>query len=90
MGAQYNHFQKGEKIVSWGDTKMSAHYEEGIFSNSFGFIVQAGYHFWQQFYGYVNYRWVKKTSPLIQKQTNNTKGVQLGLTYTFWNSFKRQ
>ena len=90
MGAQYNHFQKGEKIVSWEDTKMSARYEEAIFSNSFGFIVQAGYHFWQQFYGYVNYRWVKKTSPLIQKQTNNTKGVQLGLTYTFWKSFKRQ
>ncbi len=89
FGALYNLYLKGTKIVSFEDTETISPYEEGVFSNSFGFVVQAGYHFWQQFYGYVNYRWAKKTSPLTQAETNNSKGLQLGLTYTFWSSSKR-
>ena len=64
FGALYNLYLKGEKIVSFEDTEILSPYEEGVFSDSFGFVVQAGYHFWQQFYGYVNYRWAKKNKPL--------------------------
>ena len=90
FGVQYNHFQKGEKIISFNNTLINKRYKKGIFENSFGYVLQVGYHFWEQFYSYLNYRWVKKTSPITQPETNNSKGLQLGMTYTFWNSAKRQ
>jgi hypothetical protein len=90
FGALYNLFQKGEKIVSLEETSKTSLYDDEIFTNSYGFIVQAGYHFWQNFYAFTSIRWAKKTSALTQPETNNNKGIQLGLTYTFWRSLKRQ
>lgn len=90
FGALYNRFQEGLKTVSLNDTSNSDAYPKGVFANSYGFVVQGGYHFWKRFYAYFNYRWAKKTSLLTQVETNNTKGIQLGVTYTFWESFKRQ
>ncbi len=60
-----------------------------IFKNSFGITIQGGYCFYKKFIVYTNYRWTKRNSPAIQKQSNNTSGIQLGIAYKLWDSRKK-
>tara|TARA_B110000027_G_scaffold59329_1_gene63958 strand:- start:532 stop:1191 length:660 start_codon:yes stop_codon:yes gene_type:complete len=88
LGILYNHYEKGQRILRFGDAKVITKYPEGVFSNPFGFSAQVGYHFWDRFNTTINYRWAKKYSPATHPQSNNSKGLQVSLTYTFLRSIE--
>jgi hypothetical protein len=88
LGVLYNHYKKGQRILKFEDAKIITEYPEGIFSNPFGFSAQISYHFWDRFNATINYRWAKKSSPVTQPQSNNSKGLQVSLTYTLLQSVK--
>ena len=88
LGVLYNHYKKGQRILKFEDAKIITEYPEGIFSNPFGLSAQISYHFWDRFNTTINYRWTKKSSPVTQPQSNNSKGLQVSLTYTLLQSVK--
>ncbi len=90
LGMLYNHYEKGQRILRFKDAEVITEYPEGVFSNPLGFSAQVGYHFWGRFNATINYRWAKKYSPANQPQSNNSKGLQASLTYTFLRSLKIQ
>ena len=90
LGVLYNHYEKGQRILRFKDAEVITEYPEGVFSNPLGFSAQVGYHFWGCFNATINYRWAKKYSPANQPQSNNSKGLQASLTYTFLRSLKIQ
>ena len=90
LGMLYNHYEKGQRILRFKDAEVITEYPEGVFSNPLGFSAQVGYHFWGRFNATINYRWAKKYSPANQPQSNNSKGLQASLTYTFLRSIKIQ
>ena len=90
LGMLYNHYEKGQRILRFKDAEVITEYQEGVFSNPLGFSAQVGYHFWGRFNATINYRWAKKYSPANQPQSNNSKGLQASLTYTFLRSLKIQ
>ena len=86
LGANYNIYNNGNFIISKGSFERSEVYSEGIFRNTIGGFVQMGYKFYRNFETFVNFRWATRSSPAIQLQTNNTSGLQLGISYRIWNS----
>ncbi len=90
LGILYNHYEKGQRILRFEDAKLITEYPKGVFSNPLGFSAQVDYHFWDRFNATVTYRWAKKYSPATQPQSNNSKGLQVSLTYTFLRSKKMQ
>ena len=86
LGANYNIYNNGSFIVSKGPYKRSDVYSEGVFRNTIGGFVQMGYKFYGNFEVFMNFRWATRSSPAIQLQTNNTSGLQLGISYRVWNS----
>ena len=85
LGGHFNAFNKAEFISSKENERYEA-YAEGVFKNSFGGFVQISYQFYKRFVIYANFRWASRISPAVQIQTNNTSGVQLGLTYPILSS----
>lgn len=63
------------------EVKVTNPYAEGIFKNSFGMIAQVGFHISKRIIICGNFRWVRRSSPSLQLQTNNTSGFQLGIVY---------
>jgi len=86
LGANYNIYNNGNFIISKGGFERGEVYSEGIFRNTIGGFVQMGYKFYRNFETFVNFRWATRSSPAIQLQTNNTSGLQLGISYRIWNS----
>lgn len=86
LGANYNIYNNGNFIISKGSFGRSEVYSQGIFRNTIGGFVQMGYKFYWNFEAFVNFRWATRSSPTIQLQTNNTSGLQLGISYRIWNS----
>ncbi len=86
LGVNYNIYNNGNFIISKGDFESSEVYSEGIFRNTIGGFVQIGYRFYRNFEVFMNFRWATRSSPAIQLQTNNTSGLQLGISYRIWNS----
>ena len=90
LGILYNHYEKGQRVLRFEDAEVITEYPEGVFSNPLGFSAQVGYHIWDRFNASINYRLAKKYSPANQPQSNNSKGLQVSLTYTFLRSIKIQ
>jgi len=90
LGVLYNHYEKGQRILKFDDAKVITEYPKGVFSNPLGFSAQVHYNFWDRFNTTINYRWAKKYSPASQPQSNNSRGLQVSLTYTFLRSVKIQ
>jgi len=86
LGIIYQAFLKGQKELGEEEAKLTTPYAKGIFKNSIGMIGQLSYHLNPRFNVFANYRWVKRTSPPTQAQTNNTIGFQLGVSYLFLKS----
>ena len=89
MGGHYNYLFKGEQIVLWEDSKSKKSYNKGIFRNTFGLTIQVRYDWIWNMSFFANYRWAKRSSPLLQRQTNNSSGLQIGCVYSLWRSKKR-
>jgi len=89
LGVIYQDFLKGIKRMEETDPKLITPYAEGIFKNSLGILSQVSYHLNSRINVFVNYRWVKRTSPPTQAQTNNSAGFQLGVSYLFFKSRQR-
>lgn len=81
LGAIYQLFLKGNQIIENPEEEIIIAYPKGIFKNSMGLLSQLTYNLNSSLAVFINYRWVRRTSPAIQKETNNTQGLQLGLTY---------
>ena len=88
MGGIYSFYQSGKQILDPDGVSQVIPYEKGIFKNSIGGIVQLGYHFLGSFYGYVNYRWVRRASPATQLQTNNLARFHAAHSIALWESKK--
>ena len=86
LGSNFNIFNKAEFIRIEEDIENYEAYSKGVFKNSFGGFVQLGYQFYKRFVIYGNFRWVRRTSPPIQSQTNNTLGFQMGVNFRLWKS----
>ena len=86
LGSHFNALNKAEFIRFKENSESYEAYSKGVFKNSFGGFVQLGYQFYKRFVIYGNYRWASRSSPAVQIQTNNTSGVQLGLTYPIFSS----
>lgn len=86
LGIIYQAFLNGQKELGEEEAKLTTPYAKGIFKNSVGMIGQLSYHLNPRFNVFANYRWVKRTSPPTQAQTNNTIGFQLGVSYLFLKS----
>ena len=86
LGSHFNALNKAEFIRCKENSESYAAYSKGVFTNSFGGFVQLGYQFYKRFVIYGNYRWASRSSPAVQIQTNNTSGVQIGLTYPIFSS----
>jgi predicted porin len=86
LGIIYQAFLNGQKELGEEEAKLTTPYAKGIFKNSIGMIGQLSYHLNARFNVFANYRWVKRTSPPTQTQTNNTIGFQLGVSYLFLKS----
>jgi len=86
LGIIYQDYLSGQKELGQEDAKLTTIYTAGIFKNSIGMIGQLSYHLNSRFNIFGNYRWVKRTSPPYQAQTNNTVGFQLGVSYLFLKS----
>jgi len=89
LGIIYQAYLSGQKELGEEDAKLTTSYTTGIFKNSIGMIGQLSYHLNSRFNIFGNYRWVKRTSPPTQAQTNNTVGFQLGVSYLFVKSKQR-
>ena len=89
LGGNYNYYLSGYRKIRFDDLEIKASYSKEVFKNSFGFTIQGGYSFLKDFIVFANYRWAKRSSPTMQKQSNNTSGIQMGITYRLWNSRKR-
>ena len=89
LGIIYQAYLSGQKELGGEDAKLTTSYTAGIFKNSIGMIGQLSYHLNSRFNIFGNYRWVKRTSPPTQAQTNNTIGFQLGVSYLFLKSKQR-
>jgi len=89
LGIIYQAYLSGQKELGEEDAKLTTSYTAGIFKNSIGMIGQLSYHLNSRFNIFGNYRWVKRTSPPTQAQTNNTIGFQLGVSYLFLKSKQR-
>ncbi len=86
LGSNFNVFNKAEFIRIEEDIENYEAYSKGVFKNSFGGFIQLGYQFYKKFVIYTSFRWASRSSPAVQIQTNNTSGVQLGLTYPIFSS----
>lgn len=89
LGIIYQAFLSGQKELGEEDAKLTTSYTASIFKNSIGMIGQLSYHLNSRFNIFGNYRWLKRTSPPTQAQTNNTLGFQLGVSYLFLKSKQR-
>ena len=89
LGIIYQAFLSGQKELGEEDAKLTTSYTASIFKNSIGMIGQLSYHLNSRFNIFGNYRWLKRTSPPTQAQTNNTVGFQLGVSYLFLKSKQR-
>jgi hypothetical protein len=86
LGIIYQAFINGEKRVEIEDYAETTPYAEEIFKDSFGGVVQAVYHLNRRINIFANFRWIRRTSPPTQPQTNNTNGFKLGIVYRIWKS----
>ncbi len=86
LGSHFNALNKAEFIRFKENSESYEAYSKGVFKNSFGGFVQLGYQFYKRFVIYGNFRWASRSSPAVQIQTNNTSGVQIGLTYPIFSS----
>ena len=86
LGGHYNYFFKGEQIIKWEDSNSKKIYDKGIFRNTYGLTIQVRYNWIWNLSFFANYRWAKRSSPLLQRQTNNCSGLQLGCVYSLWRS----
>ncbi|OUW34411.1 MAG: hypothetical protein CBD39_03850 [Flavobacteriaceae bacterium TMED179] len=86
LGALYNIFRNGTYSRSLGTYENIKTYPKNIFRNSFGGFFQINYKFYKKVKIFTNFRWVRRSSPPIQMQTNNLSGFQLGLNYRLWSS----
>ncbi len=85
LGLVYQIYLNGEKKLEKEKVKVITLYEEGIFKNTIGANLQVAYYI-KRFLIYGNFRWVRRTSPPIQSQTNNTRGFQMGINFRLWKS----
>ena len=85
LGIVYQIYLNGEKKLEKEKVKVITSYEEGIFKNTIGANLQVAYYI-KRLLIYANFRWVRRTSPLIQSQTNNTLGFQMGINFRLWKS----
>lgn len=83
LGTTYQLYLKGEKKPKNQVEQETTLYPKGIFKNSLGLVTQLSFSLNPFLAVFVNYRWVSRTSPPLQKETNNTRGLQLGFTYRF-------
>lgn len=83
LGTIYQLYVKGEKKPENQVEQETTLYPKGIFKNSLGLVTQLSFSLNPFLAVFVNYRWVRRTSPPLQKETNNTRGLQLGFTYRF-------
>ena len=86
LGIVYQAYLNGEKKIEKEEMETVTPYADGVFRNTIGGNVQLAYHLGQHFLIYGNFRWVGRTSPATQKQTNNTSGFQLGIVFRIWKS----
>ena len=85
LGLVYQFYLNGEKKLEKEKVKVITSYEEGIFKNTIGANLQVAYYI-KRLLIYGNFRWVRRTSPPIQSQTNNTLGFQMGINFRLWKS----
>ena len=85
LGPVYQIYLNGDKKLEKEIEKVITLYEEGIFKNTLGANLQVAYYI-KRFLIYGNFRWVRRTSPPIQSQTNNTLGFQMGINFRLWKS----
>lgn len=81
LGTTYQLYVKGEKNSENQAEQETILYPKGIFKNSLGLVTQLSFSLNPFLAVFVNYRWVRRTSPPLQKETNNTQGLQLGVSY---------
>ena len=86
LGLVYQAYMSGEKRLEKEDIQTLTEYENEIFRNTIGANVQIAYYLSKPFLVYINFRWVRRTSPATQPQTNNTSGFQMGIIYRLWKS----
>jgi hypothetical protein len=89
LSALYNNFNKGRFLRRIEEFESETPYPKEHFKNSFGGVVQVGYHFFKKCYAYLNFRWATRSNPPTLPQTNTNSGFQLGINYTLWASKKR-
>jgi hypothetical protein len=89
LSALYNSFNKGRFLRRIEEFESETPYPKEHFKNSFGGVVQVGYHFFKKCYAYLNFRWATRSNPPTLPQTNTNSGFQLGINYTLWASKKR-
>jgi hypothetical protein len=80
LGTTYQLYLKGEKKPENQVDQETTLYPKGIFKNSLGLVTQLSFSLNPFLDVFVNYRWVRRTSPPLQKETNNTQGLQLGVS----------
>lgn len=86
LGVVYQVYLKGDKKLEKEEVQILTPFAEGIFRNTIGGNIQVGYHLGRRVLIFGNFRWVRRSSPPTQPQTNNTSGFQLGIAYRIWKS----
>ena len=89
LGLLYHYFLEGERRITFEESRVTTPYTEGKFKNSFGGIAQITYHIHPRISLFTNFRWIKRSSPATQAQTNNTSGFQMGISFQVWKSIPR-
>ena len=87
FGINFNNFLKGINSIDNGSW---VRYNNDIFSNSIGFSSAIQYNLWRKFSVEIKYRYQKKTKKIYQKQTNNFKGITLGINYPLFNKLNKR
>ena len=87
FGISFNMFIEGLNSVDNGPWER---YNDGIFSNSIGFLSGIQYNLWRKFSVEIKYRYQKNSENLYQKQTNNLKGITLGINYPLFNKLNKR
>ena len=87
FGINFNNFLKGFNSIDNGSW---VRYNNDIFSNSIGFSSTIQYNLWRKFSVEIKYRYQKNTKKIYQKQTNNFKGITLGINYPLFNKLNKR
>ena len=87
FGISFNMFIEG---LNSADNGPWERYNDGIFSNSVGFLSGIQYNLWRKFSVEIKYRYQKNSENLYQKQTNNLKGITLGINYPLFNKLNKR